>query len=254
MLKSLRRIKQATHLFSNNHIIDPEMNQILLSQRYSQDKEVEYYAKMARRGLYDHEKLFFTQRLKSIDKNEPILIVGGGCGREAFALHHMGYKVDVLDISSPMIQKGRRLAQKLNIDVHFTYSTLDNYNTKKKYAHIYICTSLINFIHGKKNRLSFLRKAFSLLKPNGQIALEVDVFQYRGIHRFNIASRLLKWKLGKYWEKGDTLRSFYGNHNNNDQTLFYHFYQRSGEVIHELKEAGFSKAKSKDDFFWGTKN
>src|SRR5690606_7660044 len=111
---SLRRLQQATEvLTSHNKYSDQSMNQILLSKRYSQDKEVEFYATMVRRGLYDHEKIFFTQRLQDVSKETPILIVGGGCGRDATALIKWGYKVHVLDISSSMVQRGRIIAQTL---------------------------------------------------------------------------------------------------------------------------------------------
>ncbi|MCJ8277406.1 MAG: class I SAM-dependent methyltransferase [Bdellovibrionales bacterium] len=229
------------------------MNELLVSHRYNQNKEVEYYATMVRRGLYHHEKIFFTERLKDLPLGSKVLIVGGGCGREAFALHNMGYTVDVLDISSSMIQKGRKLAQQMGSPVNFHYSNLQQFESQNKYSFVFICTSLLNFIQGKENRLSFLKKAYDLLDASGRIAMEVDVFQYRGLHRFNIASRLLRWKLGSRWEKGDTVRSFYGKHNDQEQPLFYHFYQNSSEVHKEMQSIGFVNSKHKDDFFWGFK-
>lgn len=254
MLKSLRRLQQATEvLTSHNKYSDQSMNQILLSKRYSQDKEVEFYATMVRRGLYDHEKIFFTQRLQDVSKETPILIVGGGCGREAIALSNWGYKVHVLDISSSMVQRGRKIAQTLGQDVQFTYSNLEDYYPTQQYGFIFVCTSILNFIIGQQNREKFLKKAHHLLLPQGQLALEVDVFHYRGLHRFSIASKLLKLKLGSQWESGDTIRSFYGNHNDDKQTLFYHFFQNSKEVLKEMEMAGFKINKCKDDFFWGQK-
>ena len=234
-------------------ITNNDKNQKFIEKRYNLTEEVNHYKSIALSGFEAHEEKIIESLIQVFPKNSEILCIGGGCGREAFAFEKRGFDVTSLDTSKEMTRVGLEIKKQINSKVQFQCGNFLDWQSERKYQVVFLGSVLINFIQGNKNRIKALQKIRSFLKEGGLVIFETDVFENRPFSRFGLSSWILKLRLGKQWEKGDTTRSFFGNHTRNKNLVFYHYYPDKEDIYFELKEACFMGIGDRDSIFWGIK-
>ena len=109
----------------------------------------------------------------------PVLDVGCGCGREAFALHDMGYRVTGVDLSEKQIEQAKKNALQLGKAIDFkvcdgvTYGFGDNY-----FDYVIIWQQVLGNVPGHKIRIGVLEEAKRVLKPQGKIIISVHSYAH----------------------------------------------------------------------------
>tara|TARA_R110002072_G_scaffold1989_3_gene16485 strand:+ start:44933 stop:45811 length:879 start_codon:yes stop_codon:yes gene_type:complete len=207
------------------------------SKRYSSERELYYYKKVALAGFYGEEEWTIKKALGNADHIKKILIVGSGTGREAFALEKMNptYKITGIDISQAMTDAANSF--KLSSSrIDFVCSEVKDMN--EKFDVVFISFSVINHIHGNENRVQFLKDCLEILPKGGILLNGYFLRKINPLDRFFISSVILKirWAFTGGWEKGDILQSYLGHHNDTKDLEYFHFYQDDDEIRNELEQ------------------
>lgn len=110
---------------------------------------------------------FFKQEL---DKLTPgaILLPADGEGRNGVYAATKGWEVDAFDSSKEGKRKALQLAEKNNVNIHFTVCSVEDFKTSKKYD----CIALVFAHFPKEVRKQFLNTVYDLLKDNGVLIVE----------------------------------------------------------------------------------
>ena len=112
---------------------------------------------------------FIKSVCKRFSKNEEVLCVGEGEGRNAVHLAKLGFKVSALDSSDLGFVKLNALAKEQNVEIENICSDIKEWNSTKKYAAI-----VMSFFHieedDKKSVFTLLENA---LEKEGYLVLEV---------------------------------------------------------------------------------
>ncbi|MBU2497010.1 MAG: class I SAM-dependent methyltransferase [Nanoarchaeota archaeon] len=169
--------------------------QNIILKRYSNKEFARKYSKTSLKGLKDYEKILVDNFLK--DKNR-ILVVGCGCGREAFPLAKKGKKITAIDISKEMISEARKISKKKHARIKWIVGNIlkANFN-QEKFDAILLFNCVINQIPSHKKRKLALRKIHKLLVKKGIIICVSNNAYYPGkglcnyIEHFKEATRLL---------------------------------------------------------------
>ena len=253
MVSLKRRSSQINQLLFSSNITDNKKNQESIKNRYSTPEEVSYYKKIALSGFTPSEEKTIQNLIQVYPRNSQVLCIGGGCGREAFAFHKLGFQTTSLDASEKMTRVGREIGQQINASIDFQHGNFLHWTPQQPFQIIFLSSILINFIQGSKNRVAAIKKIHSLLDENGIFVFETDVFSSHPLSRYSLCSLILKLRFGKKWEKGDTVRSFFGPHSKDRNLISYHHYLDEEEVYNELKSAGFMSLGHSSELFWGFK-
>lgn len=143
-----------------------------VQQKYSLADEVAYYSGIIGDGLEPWEESLLRQYLKKQDR---ILDVGCGAGREALALTGMGYKkIYGLDLAYPMIAEAKKQAQKRKMKITFVRGNVMEGipdPLPPKYDAVLMIAQMMCHIPKEKNRLRLLENIFQALVPNGWVIL-----------------------------------------------------------------------------------
>ncbi len=149
----------------HEHLID------LVRKRYDSPEELQRYTGRVKLGLLDWEQTVTDQYFRDPGT---LLIIGCGCGREAFALHSYGHRITAIDISSGAIAAARGFAADLGTGIDFRITdgaTLDFEDGSFDY--VLLWSQVLANIPGGGNRADLLRRCHDVLRPGGRISFSV---------------------------------------------------------------------------------
>jgi len=112
-------------------------------------------------------------------QNASVLDVGCGTGREAFALHDMGYTITGVDISEKAIKQAKQFALASNRNIEFLHTNGTNLPFEDNtFDVIIIWAQTLGIMYGTKQQLSFLDECWRVLKRNGIISFSGHDYEY----------------------------------------------------------------------------
>lgn len=217
------------------------------TERYSEKKEIAFYENSQAWHFLEAEKNILNQINQKAKQN--VLVIGCGAGREFSLLPEQNlYGIDAALDLLKQCEKKFPLAKvsdslKSFSDVHFDI--------------IYISHHVYNHLQGQEQRLDFLKELTNLLRPQGIIYLNLDIFSFSLLNhaKFYFWSLILKCRWKKtdiVWEEGDTVRAYNGAHNPCGRIFFYHYFFDEGKVVAELSK--LKKSVQKSNGFWVIQN
>jgi len=112
-----------------------------------------------------------------------ILNIGCGTGREAFALHAMGFCVTGVDISETAIEAARNTAatKQYNIDFSLTDGKLLSFD-HSMFDVVIVWAQTFGLFQGKEEQQQFLAECGRVLKSGGLISFSGHDREYQQIH------------------------------------------------------------------------
>jgi SAM-dependent methyltransferase len=155
----------------------------------------------ARSGLWLWETRFYSRFLR---RDDDILVVGSGSGRDLLALRQMGYRADGLEMAERAVARSRALVTPLGGAV-----IVGNIETAPLAPHdafifSWLCYGLIP---GRETRIAVLQRVRNALRPGGRVLISYTAADgsRRGITR-QLAS-LGAWLSRADWrpEPGDVI-------------------------------------------------
>lgn len=227
-------------------------DEMVLSQ-YNDPEEVGWYRRDVSEGLNPKEKAIVNRYLPDPRR---ILNVGCGSGREAFELAGMGHQIVAIDRSKAMIESARRLAESKASPVLFEQAEAEAFTADPaSFDAVYFSLGSPSYglVAGRKRRVELMKRFRTFLKPGGLLMFSVI---YDDSARWwspaNVA-RIVRSAIG--WWKGE------GYHGERGDTAFkygslgqgigyHHVFSSVGDVLREVKEAGYLPLLSDDGGTW----
>ncbi len=155
------------------------------------------------------EEIGLINRL--VPNGSNILDVGAGTGRHSLILSKLGFNVTAIDSSRPMLNELKIRDDKKLINV--INKNIYKFNTTDKFDLITLFWNSFNEIAlTKNNALLLLKNLKRLLKPNGQILINIDdsssidpaAFNFETIKFDGELKYKMKWTTSKYFAKTNT--------------------------------------------------
>ena len=257
MLRTLRRVKQLTYLLVSPEFRSPGRLGGHSLRRYDSEAEVTHYRATAADGLRYEEAgalrdFLVAQGPTRQAARARALVVGAGCGREAFALAQHGLEVTGIDQSPAMIAAARELSEAVpavdgatQARVTFNVSTLERFAAPGRFELVFVSTAIAEHIYSSAGRRAFYERARELVARHGRIFVFPAIQKLEPRSAYFWASQILRvrWAAaGLDWEQGDSARAFYGKHNRDFRPVFYHFYPDREAFEREIAQAGLEVA------------
>lgn len=112
---------------------------------------------------------YFEETLRKL-KPGKILLPAEGEGRNAVFAARLGWQVFAFDYSHQAMKKAQQLAEKQNVKIHYQVADFAHVSYEEKSFD----TIAVIFAHfGPEEKMGFLQKMTSLLKPGGTFIMEV---------------------------------------------------------------------------------
>lgn len=155
------------------------------------------------------EEIGLINRL--VPNGSNILDVGAGTGRHSLILSRLGFNVTAIDSSRSMLNELKIRDDKKLINV--INKNIYKFNTTDKFDLITLFWNSFNEIAlTKNNALLLLKNLKRLLKPNGQILINIDdsssidpaAFNFETIKFDGELKYKMKWTTSKYFAKTNT--------------------------------------------------
>jgi len=159
----------------------------------------------------------------------PVVEWGAGTGRIAAPLAEAGYEVTAVEVSEPMVEKGRAR----NEAVEWVCGDMRNTKLGRRFGHALCAFNSFLCLTSVEEALSFLRNARDHLEPGGLLGIEVSAFSPEELadppggpplrHDFTRETRdgwLDRFSVSQY----DAASQLLSMH------LFYELYDSSGEL------------------------
>jgi 2-polyprenyl-3-methyl-5-hydroxy-6-metoxy-1,4-benzoquinol methylase len=111
--------------------------------------------------------------------DKEILDAGCGTGEKSCYFAYHGAKVTAIDLSCSSLAKGRKLAEKFNLEVDFKRCDISDFKTQQKFDHIF-CLGVLHHTNDPYGRFHALA---ALCKPGGTITIGLYNRYGRLLHR-----------------------------------------------------------------------
>lgn len=188
----------------------------IVKDYFSYDKIVMQYSKLK---LSPFEEKIFKTYFKNKGK---LLDVCCGAGRVAIKLAKRGFEVTGVDNNIKMLNSGRKIANKKNIEnIKFIYNDASKIKFKEEvFDYIIIMDTSLCHIHPELKRITIIKKCSKFLKKGGVIIISfLPIFYIKGI--FNLFFHNLFFILG-YKKQNLKLNELYFKVH--DKKIYYHFF------------------------------
>lgn len=246
MVSTLRRVKQLSYLMFGSRFRNSNEINLHPERRYSSKEEVDFYKNSAHEGLHFEEKLIIEKYLSGPGPKTSALVIGSGCGREAFALQKSGMNVTAIDGSLEMIAtsldlNGTSEANGALSQVRFYHTSFESFKTSEKYDLVFLSSAIAEHIQSKNLRIRFYKKIKECLEPEGRAFVfpVIQKLSRRSVYFWASQILRIRWAVsGVEWEVGDSARAFFGKHNRDHRPVFYHFYPSEKSFVDEIKQVG----------------
>ena len=116
-------------------------------------------------------KLWEAEAVRAFPTRARVLDVGCGMGREAFALHDLGFRVTGVDISQRVIEGANRRAAELGIDLSFCHYDGAGYPfAGGAFDAVILWAQTFGLLYGDAVKDNFLQEAARVLVPGGLLS------------------------------------------------------------------------------------
>jgi ubiquinone/menaquinone biosynthesis C-methylase UbiE len=218
-------------------------------EEFSSQPTQEQYERIAKKGLWESEKVLINKYFKS---NSNILDIGCGSGRTTFPLNQMGYKITGVDITPAMVEIAKKVAQAKRANINFLIGDATNLDFEDNYfdGAIFANNGWVQ-IPGKENRQKALEEIRRVLKPGSHFILTAHQRYYSGSYLFLWIKQWIKFYILKplgfkieELEFGDWF--FERNYLDNGQKRwqFIHFTSQK-EMEEMIRKTGFTMVMRK---------
>jgi ubiquinone/menaquinone biosynthesis C-methylase UbiE len=150
------------------------MKEPLLAQvrrHFSSPEEIQRYQRKATNGLLAWERHVVKRYL---EPRGTVLDIGCGAGREAFALHDLGYCVTGIDISSKQVRAARVMSGTLGKNVTFCICDGTTLNfPDASFRCVLLWSQALGNVPRQHNRLLLLKECARVLEPGGMLVSSV---------------------------------------------------------------------------------
>src|SRR2546426_5166449 len=123
-------------------------------------------------GLFMWEENFYGRFLK---REDHILIVGSGSGRDLIGLRRAGYRADGLEPSAKAVALARTMLTKAGVEADFHVGWIETTPITDKYDVFIFSWYCYSYICDRATRIGALRAATRHLAPGGRIILSYTV-------------------------------------------------------------------------------
>lgn len=115
------------------------------------------------------------EKTLSLNITDRILDLFGGQGRHSIELAKRGYRnLTVLDYSNYLLNIGKRLAKKTNLNINFHQGDARSTGlTKGNYSVIFVMANSFGYFADEKENLKVLTETARLLEPKGKLLLDL---------------------------------------------------------------------------------
>ncbi len=247
-----RRCFQLQSLLWGSHLSPESLCEHALA-RYDQDVEVNFYKSIRTVGLYEDE----IEAVKYVMNQHPCkkaLVIGCGAGREVIALKKLIPEVWGIDVSQKMIANAKLHASP---GEHYLCADFMSWQSHERFDLIFVSGAIAQHIPGSVARQQFFDKVASQLRSGGGFCYNPDIRRLSLFSATGWAGILLRarWWCQFQWqqlwrshkksarrgfrgERGDSVRSFFGKHNQDSRLLYFHFYPGQQQFVRECGAGG----------------
>lgn len=158
-------------------------------RKYSQLQELEAFREYAKSGLEKYEKNIFPLLIK---KDDFVLDLGCGAGREANPIARMCARVYAIDVVKQMLVSAKTIVTGKNI--YFICGDIKHLPVRTSSIDVVIMTKqLLNHLVIVENRKVTMKEVYRVLKPGGRVFITVhnNLFNIGIIHILNGAYKLI---------------------------------------------------------------
>jgi SAM-dependent methyltransferase len=202
-------------------------------QNYAREKMVELFGRqdLTYPALHLDEQALL-ERLPT--KQERLLLLGVGGGREAIPLAKMGFEVTGVDFVPEMVKKARENAARHGVRIEGIVQDISELDMPPgTYDVAWLSAAMYSCVPTRRRRVEMLQRINKALKPGGNFICQFRWATKDGpAHRWELARKIVAFlTVGNLWyEKGDTL-------SNNIE--FIHAFSQETDVRSEFAEGGF---------------
>lgn len=247
-----RRLRQLLQVLKSCPVETVAENKRNYLQRYSTLEELLFYSKIARQGMDPNEAYAcrIAKKLLGDENKRAVLVVGCGAGREAFHLEKMDFQVTGLDENKDMLEAAKVASKDLGSSNRWVLGNIEQIKPNS-FDLVFISSVISSHIPGFENRVDFFREVSKRLKKNGIIAYYPNIDPFSIFDYQWVGSKLmhLRWHKKRKWERGDGVKSFLGQHNTDENLLYFYAYQSSDDFISHLEAAGLSGVQTSSGYF-----
>lgn len=242
LLRVKRRLNQGLQLLFSPRLTSSQAANDALEKRYGSAKELEFYKSVAHSGFDDFEEKAINAALENFSAPPTVLVIGCGTGREAFAFEQLGCQVTGIDPVSSMIEFAKSQKSNCHFKVGNPFSIPSCH-----FDLVYISAALNGHIFGKRERLRFYRRLRNFCHDKTLLISIPEIHKMNRRSHFYFASLVMRIRhfADGNWQPGDTARSFLGNHNDDGEVLYYHYYPDYPSFASEMASSGFRDFKEK---------
>jgi SAM-dependent methyltransferase len=123
------------------------------------------------------DDIAFYARLAEREHAQDILELGAGAGRVSVALARRGLNVTGLELSSAMLERGRKFAARENANLNFVLGDMTDFNLEQKFPLIIAPFNAMMHLYSLTDQDRALKMVRAHLEPNGVFAF--DLYQPR---------------------------------------------------------------------------
>ena len=105
--------------------------------------------------------------------NGPVLEVACGTGRLTLPIARDGVDMTGLDVSRPMLEQARRKSAAEGLDIEWVEQDCRDISLPRKFGLVFSATNAMQHLLDRESALAFLRSAGNVLRPEGQLVLDV---------------------------------------------------------------------------------
>ena len=128
-------------------------------------------------------KLWEAEAAAAFPAGARILDIGCGTGREAFALHAMGFRVTGADISETAIETARGMAAAQGISIDFLVTDGESLPFEDNAFDVIIMwAQTFGLFHGEEKQRDILARCGRVLKPGGLLSFSAHDREYQQAH------------------------------------------------------------------------
>lgn len=148
------------------------MNRILSNSSFYDDIAVSYDEMISFDNAIDKKKLLLKNFINNDIKTAAD--VGCGSGVDSIALSLLGLKVTAFDPSAGMLKVAESNSTKMNVSVNFQKSTAEQISIEFNNKFDLVVSLGNTFANISEDKfIDSLRRCFNILKPNGQLLIQV---------------------------------------------------------------------------------
>lgn len=119
------------------------------------------------------DDIAFYARLAERENAQDILELGAGAGRVSVALARRGLNITGLELSSEMLERGRKFATRENANVNFVLGDMTDFKLEQKFSIIIAPFNALMHLYSLQDQDRAFEMVRAHLEPNGVFAFDL---------------------------------------------------------------------------------